>query len=123
MMLSLQAVRLRYLFETFLYMNFPLFSSTFVGKGAKEGKVGLDVSGKYLHNDNNGDKGVDNNEGVCVIGSQDRNGQNRTAKQAGAGEDGSTMTPDRYVFNTKQLYNDFLVNFFPQHVSFWREMT
>ena len=64
------------------------------------------------------------------ISTEDSNGGTGTNQIGGGGSGGDTvasgatppLTSKLYISNTKKLYNDFLVNFFPLHVSYWREM-
>lgn len=95
------AVRLRYIFETFLQMNFPLMP-----------KVETRISNLCIRGEEFSEDSSDENE-EDVVGEYVHSKKNNKDEN---------MSSSKYVLLTKKLHNDFLVNFFPEQISYWREM-
>mmetsp|Transcript_11057 Transcript_11057/g.18063 ORF Transcript_11057/g.18063 Transcript_11057/m.18063 type:complete len:136 (+) Transcript_11057:2132-2539(+) len=117
------AVRLRYIFETFLDMNFPLRQlCTIEGDplSIKEKEVLVNGDGSN-EEDTNGDLWDAPCEKISSEGDKAES-LGQTSGDLKGERGGKSVTPDSYISNAKKLHNDFLVNFFPYHVAYWREM-
>jgi hypothetical protein len=96
-------------------MNFPLHNTRKCSN--------LNVRGKLIPIDNAEDDITETSSLSDEV--KPLNEQERPVNGSGEGtkvQDEGALTPERYIFNTKKLHNDFLVNFFPFHVAYWREM-
>ena len=105
-------IRIRHIFEMFLKMNFPLLSSS---------REATETAKKYEVNrvgDNFGEL-VDNGDVIPQDISID-------IVDGNVGDTVSSRiledTAEVYIFKSKRLHNDFLVNFFPLHLTYWRVM-